>query len=170
MDFQDLGNLGELVAAFATLATLAYLALQIRQNTQAIRGSTVHLVTQTQQQELHWSREIAEVFTKAIETPGELNTVETWQMSEWLVSATAARQNEFFQFRHGHMVAEVWGESESIIRQIFSFTWSRHWWDTVGRPLFANDFVAVVDALLSKEVPSELSLYDILQRLKSGGV
>ena len=85
MDLQDLGNIGELVAAIATLATLAYLALQIRQNTQAIRGSTVHLVTQTQQQELRWSGEIAEAYTKAIETPGELNTTETWQMDSWLL-------------------------------------------------------------------------------------
>ncbi len=169
MNLQDLGNIGDLVAAIATLATLAYLALQIRQNTQAIRGSTVHLVTQTQQQELRWGGEIAEEFTKAIETPGELNTTETWRMNNWLISAIAARQNEFFQFRHGHMAAEVWDESESIICMIFSFAWSRHWWDTVGHPLFAKDFVAIVDALLSKEVP-ELSLYDQLQRLKSGGV
>jgi hypothetical protein len=170
LDLQDLGSLGELVAAVATLATLAYLTLQIRQNTQAIRGSTVHLVTQTQQKELHWGGEIAEVFTKAIEKPGELNTTETWQMSEWLISATAARQNEFIQFRHSHIASEVWDESENIILQIFSFTWSRHWWTTMGRPLFAKDFVAVVDALLSKEVPSEFDMYKILQQLKSGGV
>ncbi len=169
MDLQDLGNIGELVAAIATLATLAYLALQIRQNTQAIRGSTVHLVTQTQQQELRWSGEIAEAYTKAIETPGELNTTETWQMDSWLLSAIAARQNEFFQFRHGHMAAEVWDESENIVCLILSFAWSRHWWDIQGRPLFAKEFVSVVDHLLSKEVQA-LFQYDILQQLKSGGV
>ncbi len=152
MDLQDLGSLGELVAAIATLATLAYLALQIRLNTQAIRGSTVHQVTQTQQQELRWSGEIAEVYTKALETPEELNTAETWQMNAWLLSAIAARQNEFFQFRHGHIAAEVWDESENIIHLILSWTWSRHWWDAQGRPLFSKEFVSVVDALLTKEV------------------
>ena len=169
MDLQDLGSLGELLAAIATLATLVYLALQIRQNTQAIRGSTVHLVTQTQQQELRWSGEIAEAYTKAIETPGELNTAETWQMDSWLISSIAARQNEFFQFRHGHIAAEVWGESENIICLILGFAWSRHWWDIKGRLVFAKEFVAVVDALLSKEV-QVLSMYDMLQQLKSGGV
>ena len=169
MDLQDLGSIGELVAAVATLATLAYLALQIRQNTQAVRGSTVHSVTQTQQQELHWSSEIGDAFMKAIETPGELNSTETWQMNSWLLSAIAARQNEFFQFRHGHMAAEVWDESENIICLIFSFAWSRHWWDSLGRPLFATEFVAVVDALVSKE-NQEFSYYEILQKLKSGGL
>ncbi len=169
MDLQDLGSLGELLAAIATLATLVYLALQIRQNTQTIRGSTVHLVTQTQQQELRWSGEITEAYTKAIETPGELNTTETWQMDSWLLSAIAARQNEFFQFRHGHMAAEVWDESENIVCLILSFAWSRYWWDIKGRPIFAKDFVAVVDALLTKEVQA-FSQYDMLQQLKSGGV
>ena len=169
MSLQDLGSLGELIAALATLATLVYLATQIRQNTQAVRGSTVHHVTQTQQQELQWGCEIAEAFTKAMETPGELTTAETWQMNEWLLSATAARQNEFFQYQHGYIDAEVWTESENIIHMMLSFKWARHWWVTVGRPLFATEFVAVVDELLTKEEP-ELSLYHQLQTLKTGGV
>ena len=38
MTIQDLGNIGELVAAVATFAALLYLALQLRENTQAVRG------------------------------------------------------------------------------------------------------------------------------------
>ena len=38
MSFEDLGNLGELVAAIATVATLGYLALQLKQNTKALRS------------------------------------------------------------------------------------------------------------------------------------
>ena len=40
MSFEDLGNLGELVAAIATVATLGYLALQLKQNTKALRSQT----------------------------------------------------------------------------------------------------------------------------------
>ena len=29
----------------------------------------------------------------ALATPGDLSWTETWQMNEWLLSATAARQN-----------------------------------------------------------------------------
>ena len=39
MSLQDLGNIGEFAGAFAVLASLVYLALQIRQNTQAVRAS-----------------------------------------------------------------------------------------------------------------------------------
>lgn len=37
MSIHDLGSIGELVATIATVATLIYLALQIRENTMALR-------------------------------------------------------------------------------------------------------------------------------------
>ena len=40
MTFQDLGNIGELIAAIATLLTLGYLAIQLKQNTKALRSQT----------------------------------------------------------------------------------------------------------------------------------
>src|SRR5262245_46033058 len=42
---QDLGSIGELVAAAATVATLAYLAIQVRQNTRALRSSTFQQIS-----------------------------------------------------------------------------------------------------------------------------
>ena len=80
-------------------------------------------MTQTQQNELRWGSEIAGVFTKAIENQTALTPVEAWQMSEWLMSAMAARQNEYVQYRHGHITQEVWQASESIIRILASFDW-----------------------------------------------
>ena len=40
MTLEDLGNLGEFFAALGVLVTLVYLAIQIRQNTHAMRAST----------------------------------------------------------------------------------------------------------------------------------
>ena len=40
MTLQDLGNIGEFVGAIGVIATLAYLAVQVRQNTRALRSST----------------------------------------------------------------------------------------------------------------------------------
>lgn len=163
MSIQDLGSLGELIAAIATIATLVYLALQIRQNTQAVRGSTLHAVTQTQQAELRWGSEIAEVFTKAIENSTALTPVEAWKMSEWLLSAMAARQNEYVQFRHGHIAQEVWEASERIISLLVSFDWSRNWWASFGRVSFSQEIAEVVDGLMAKERIVDLN--EIVQTL-----
>jgi len=150
MDIQDLGSIGELIAAIATLATLAYLALQIRQSTRVIRGSTVHSVTQTQQNELRWGSDISEVFVKAIGST-ELTPEEVWQMSEWMMSAMAARQNEYVQYRHGHMASEVWEASENIICMLTSFDWGRKWWTVYGHKTFTKDFVILVDELMKRD-------------------
>jgi len=40
VNLEDLGNVGDFVAAIATIVTLIYLAIQIRQNTAAVRSST----------------------------------------------------------------------------------------------------------------------------------
>ena len=40
MNIQDLGSIGELVAALATLLTLGYLAIQLKQNTSALKSQT----------------------------------------------------------------------------------------------------------------------------------
>ena len=40
LTIQDLGSLGELTAAVATVLTLGYLAVQLRQNTSALKSQT----------------------------------------------------------------------------------------------------------------------------------
>ena len=42
MTLEDLGNLGEFVGALGVVVSLVYLAIQIRQNTSAVRTSTFH--------------------------------------------------------------------------------------------------------------------------------
>jgi hypothetical protein len=42
MTLSELSDIGEIVGGVAVVASLVYLALQIRQNTRAVRGSTLH--------------------------------------------------------------------------------------------------------------------------------
>ncbi len=44
MTVQDLGSIGELIAAIATVATLVYLAMQIRQNSTAVKSAAAQSV------------------------------------------------------------------------------------------------------------------------------
>ncbi len=42
MTIQDLANLGETIGGFGVVISLLYLAVQIRQNTRAVRSSSYH--------------------------------------------------------------------------------------------------------------------------------
>ena len=42
MNWEAIGAIGEMVSAIGVIATLGYLAVQIKQNTRAIRGATLN--------------------------------------------------------------------------------------------------------------------------------
>ena len=92
MNWEALGAISELVGALAVIATLLYIALQIRQNTKAIRGATLNAITEHKQFELRWSSDIATAWRKSLSEPENLTEEENWQMSEWMASSFVARQ------------------------------------------------------------------------------
>lgn len=57
MTIQDLANIGEVVGGFGVVISLLYLAVQIRQNTRAIRSSSYH---QAAEQTWHYCLTIAQ--------------------------------------------------------------------------------------------------------------
>lgn len=166
MDWTAIIAVSELVATIGVIISLVYVARQIRQNTRAVKGATTHAVTERQQTELHWSHEIAGIFTKAIETPGELSSSEAWSLSEWLSSAIVMRQNEYRQYRLGLLEDEVWNQSERVISMLLGFPWGRHWWKVVGREQVNPRLAGHIDGLLQD---SELVDWKAaLQALKEG--
>jgi len=55
MNWDALSAIGELLGATGVVVTLIYLSVQIRQNTRAIRGSTLNVLTGHHVHELRWS-------------------------------------------------------------------------------------------------------------------
>jgi len=148
VNWEAFGAMAEFGGAVAVVVSLLYLAAQVRQNTRAIRGATAHAVTERQQAELHWSHEIADIFTKAIEAPESLTSAEAWSLSEWLNAAIVMRQNEFRQFRLGLLGEDAWEQSQSVVLMILSFPWGRNWWHVLGRHQVDEAMAAHIDDLL----------------------
>ena len=67
IEWEAISAVSEIIGAVAVVVSLIYVAAQIRQNTRAIRGSTLDAITQHQQSELKWSSEIAPAFEKIID-------------------------------------------------------------------------------------------------------
>lgn len=151
MNWTAIAAVAEALAAVAVVVSLVYVAIQIRQNTRAVRGATAHAVTERQQTELHWSHELAPVFVKAIETPGQLTSAEAWSLNEWLTAAVVMRQNEYRQFRLGLLERDAWKQSEEVILMLLSLEWTRNWWDVVGREQVDPELAAHVDGLLEEQ-------------------
>jgi hypothetical protein len=150
----------ELIGAVAVVVSLVYLALQIRQNTRAIRGSTLDAITAHMQEELRWSSEMPEIFRKALEDPEELTFEESWRLSEFVTAAFTARQNEYHQYKQGLLDEDVWASVENIIRIFMGMAWVQNWWQEYGRKNLSESFVRKVESLAKlsdRDVASELS-------------
>ena len=159
IDWQVAAAISEVVGAVAVVISLVYLAYQVRQNTRAIRGSTLDAITDHQQDELRWSAEISHIWKKALDAPDTLTFDESWQLGEWTNAAFTARQNEFHQYRHGLLDKEVWLASENIIRLLVAIEWVRNWWQEHARNDRSAEFAALVDRIIDendRDVVSEI--------------
>lgn len=150
MNWEAIGAVAEVVGAGGVIMTLIYVAVQIRQNTRAIRGATLNAVTQHMQYENRWSAEIGPSFRKALHDPAAMDEEDAWQMGEWLTAAFVARQNEYSQLQQGLLSERDWRNSEKVISIILGADWTRGWWQTYGREPFSDDFVAVVDRIIAR--------------------
>ena len=150
MNWETIAAVSEAVGAIAVVVSLIYLAVQIRQNTKAIRGTTIDAITAHQQEELRWSSEMPEVFRKALEEPEALTYEESWRLSEWMTSAFTARQNEYHQYREGLLDEEVWLSIENIIRLLMGLPYTQTWWNDHGSKNLTPSFVAKVDSILAE--------------------
>ncbi len=70
-------------------------------------------------------------------------------MSEWMTAAFTARQNEYFQFRHGFLDEEIWQANLAVLQVITGIEWTQNWWRGYARKNYTDSFVALVDGLIS---------------------
>ena len=61
MNWEAIGAIAELTGALAVFLTLVYLAVQIRQNTKALQGTTLNAITAQTGEELKWASEQTDV-------------------------------------------------------------------------------------------------------------
>lgn len=156
INWDAVGAIAEGTAAVAVIASLGYLAIQIRQNTRALRSSTIDAITAHQQDELRWSADLASEFRKALECPDQMSFEERWRLQEWTTAAFGARQNEYIQYRQGYLDEEIWQASEAILGILLGVAWMRDWWLHQGSQALSQSFVTHVNQrfdLPDRQVP-----------------
>ena len=143
MTIQDLGSLGELIAAVATIAKLVYLALQIRQNTRALRHAAqraIHEDANSWRDKLIQDPEIAELYRKGLLDPGALDPIERLRFRMLMDSLFVTW---LYIFQTGQLSGY---DTDSYIRGILARPggkqhWARH------KAMFDAEFVQYVDNL-----------------------
>ena len=116
-----MGALGEFVASFGVIATLIYLAIQMRQNTQAVRLNTAQVVTEELQQMfslLSADEGLSKVFLEAGQV-AELGDVSKVRYHSFTSNMMRVCENGYLQNRENAISPEHW---EGIVRMMIDYS------------------------------------------------
>ena len=148
MSIQDLGSLGELIAAIATVATLVYLALQIRQNTGALRHAAQRGVIEdanTWRANLIQHPDVAELYRKGLLDPSTLEPIERLRFRT-LLDSLFDTWSYIFRWEQGPK--DIGQTNEPHIRGTLAQAGGARYWASEKRR-FTPAFVRYIDGLAS---------------------
>jgi hypothetical protein len=102
MTLANLANFGEFIGGMAVIISLIYLALQIRQNTKTIRGSTL------QQNTDFWGDlflrlaqpDLANVYSTGMKGRADISPITYTQFNFLARSLFLGFENQYFQYRN----------------------------------------------------------------------
>ena len=157
MTIQDLGSIGELVAAIATIATIAYLAVQVRQNTRALRSSTFHGISEQMAQNvvpILSNSEVAELVVKGFDGLSGLTPAENLRFRSVLVMSLRRMESIHIQSDFGAIDANLIQGFERSMLSLLQSAGGAEWWVT-AKTAFTSEFSDHVDRWLVENDSAE---------------
>jgi hypothetical protein len=152
MSLEDLGNVGEFVAAVAVIASLVYLAVQIRQNTKALKASTHQSLidsTLSYQALTLENPEVARIRLAGNRSFSELTEEDQYRFRAAMEMMFRLFENAFVQHGRGTLDDEGWHRYAEAVRYHFAHSPGVvEWWR--GRRIpFGPSFSAWVEEQLA---------------------
>jgi hypothetical protein len=151
MNWEALGALGEIVGAVAVILTLGYLAVQIRQNTRAVRRSSHQSAVDAfvnVNLTLLQDSEITRIVNTGLQRPEELDANELTRFERWAGANQAHYQNLFYQYQDGIIEDELWKSYETTLREFVGTPGFTKYWERC-RHRFSSSYQEFVERLRS---------------------
>ena len=149
MALEDLGNIGEFVAAVGVIVSLIYLAVQIRQNTKAVKVAA-YQETVSASRELNLAvltdPKLAELALR--DDAIEAATGDDRRRISLLTNVFLQNfQSQFFQNQQGLLEDHIWSASRETLRRLAHRPGFADWWQRTGFS-YSSHFRKLVDELL----------------------
>lgn len=158
MNWEAVGAIANLLAAVGVIATLIYLSIQIRQNTKAVRSSSIQNLVQsfsTTAQAAVENGYIIPLLLKGNAGGDALTEEERARLHFWFIMTFRRFEGVYFQRDLGIVDAEVIdGFERSHIANLASKS-AQEWWSS-SKEIFNSGFVSYLEELLEKGPPKPL--------------
>ena len=150
MNIQDLGSIGELIAALATLLTLGYLAIQLKQNTSALKSQTFQQSSMDMSltaNSVSSDGELAKIIIKAENGIASLSSDEKLRFHFWMLVAVRRFEAIYIQALYGSIEKDRIEGFETSILSLLSNV-GNEWWN-LTKSAFSNDFIRYADGKIN---------------------
>ena len=159
MNWQALGAIGEFVGGLLVVFSLLYLALQLRQNTRALRADThQQWVVMNSAQNLLFPQnpEFAKLYIKGSAHPEQLAPEERIQFDALILNVMNTQEALFFQHLEGAVDTKFLRGREPSLLRLLAVRGVVAWWDRSAALTLDPRFVSYVEELRSKIPPSNV--------------
>ena len=157
-NWEALGAVANVLAAVGVIATLIYLSIQIRQNTKAVRSSSIQNLVQnfsTTAQAAVENEHIIPLLLKGNAGVDALTEVERARLHFWFIMTFRRFEGVYFQRDLGIVDADVIDGFERSHLAVLASKAAQEWWAT-SKGIFNSGFVRYVEQLLEKRPPKTL--------------
>ncbi len=151
---EALGNMGDFVGGIGVVATLIYLAVQIRQNTRAMKmASRQEIVAGARD----WNRmfldpRIAAAYERGLQAYPEIDAEAHAQFRSVMHDLALFMQGAFAMWESGALEDETYRAYLDFFVSHLGTVGGAAWWDT-ARPIYMSRMVASFDDRLRQGVP-----------------
>ncbi len=152
MPLDQIANIADISAATLVVVSLIYVGIQIRQNTRAVRGSTLQVNTD------FWGAlflrlaepEMAAAYAAGMAGQPDIKPAHYTQFFFICRAMFLGFENQYYQFRQGILDHAIYfGYERSIQTQLLVFPGFRVCWQQ-NRAVFSPVFVAHVDSMIER--------------------
>ena len=164
---EDLGNIGDFVGGIGVIATLIYLAIQIRQNTRAVRTASRQEIVAGARD---WNRllvdpEVAEAFTRGHDGYPRMEAADATRYRAVMHDLALFMQGAFALWESGALEDETYHAYFDFFAIQISTPGGAEWWAT-ARTIYLDRMLINIDERLArggvrdpieKELPAPLA-------------
>jgi hypothetical protein len=154
MNLGDLANLGQIIGALAVVVSF-YVALQIRQNTNAVRSAAAQVVHEHFASWYHLlanDAELSQIAVNGLRDYFSLSETEKARFIAMFMAFLSYSQNAFLKWREKMLEPPLWMGWELLIMNLVAAPGGREFWKERGY-LFGDEFRRYVESDLMKRAP-----------------
>ena len=155
MTLNDLANIGQVIGAVAVVISLIYVAMQIRQNTNAVRAATAQSVHEHFASWYHLLASDASLSQIAVDGLKNYNGLTETNKARFIslfMAFLSYSQNAFLKWKQGLLAPPLWMGWEQLLMNLTNAPGGKMFWKERGY-LFGEEFRRHVEDDLMKRTP-----------------